>query len=113
MYWTLKSIPELAGLSGRERRYLWNLVASRTLIGNGRVWIYFLIGPLLSAVGGGAVRLLQQSEAIGQGWWLVAIGSTIGGMIGFSMFFQAWTAAARPHLRAEREKMVPGITVHT
>ena len=82
MYWTLKSIPELAGLSGRERRHLWSLVASHALMSNGRLWLSFLLGPLLSAVGGGAVRFLQESGVVGPGWWVAPIGSTVGGVIG-------------------------------
>lgn len=105
MYWRLKSIPELAGLSGRERRYLWRLGANHALMSHGRVWLYFLLGPFLASVGGGAVRLLQQSGAVGQAWWVGPLGATVGGTIGFLLFLQAWTASARPHLRAEREKM--------
>jgi hypothetical protein len=80
---------------------------------NGRLWLYFLLGPLLSAVGGGAVRLLYQSGSVGPGWWVASLGSTVGGVIGFLLFFRAWAAAARPHLRAEREKIAPEITAHT
>jgi hypothetical protein len=89
IYWTIKSIPELANVApASERRRLWRIAYFETF-GHWQTWM------AIAAMG---VFCLVGNHAGGQ-WDLPMLGTVIGGAIGSFVFGQVVSQTARPYLR--------------
>lgn len=96
IYWTLRSIPELADLPGPERRRLWRACYRRTW----RDWRFLLAFVLLVALLSGAMFavgiLLRHNPRL-----YIVCQLTIAGVWG-ALFGYVVTLLVRPHIREAR-----------
>jgi len=93
IYWTLKQIPELAGLSRRERGHRWRAAYMRAL----RHWqtLVGLVACGLCAGAGSVVGGLVGTQLVGS-----IIGAGIGGGIGGLVFSQVAIWVARRYYKS-------------
>ena len=88
VFWTLKSIPELANLPARERRVYWRRAYRRSWR-HWQTWAGLLACAMCAAVGAGLGAYTTHPIAG------VVIGSGVGGFV----FGQAAVRVARSHYR--------------
>jgi len=88
IYWTLKSIPELAPLSARERRRVWRTAYLRTFE-DWRGWAAAVVVGVCAGLG----------SAIGTTCGHHMLYGVVGAGIGGAISGQIWTHLAIPHLR--------------
>jgi hypothetical protein len=109
VYWSLRSIPELADLSRAEQRRLWR-ECWWMVLDHWQVWLVFALGSLGLL---GCMYLCMYLAAFltilgGLGWllaWLLAlivVSGLWGGIFSFTLD-QVSIPLARPYLRAARE----------
>jgi hypothetical protein len=95
IYWSLKSIPELAELPAKERKELWR----RCLPKGRRNWRTWVAGGCFAAFIGGVstvlARIISGSLAVA-----ILLASLIGG-IGSLISFQFQVRTVRPYIRKE------------
>jgi hypothetical protein len=101
IYWSLRSIPELADLPPAEGRRLWRECWGKVLR-HWQVWLMFLL--LWSGILGALVVSAWLALAVGLGWPLavILVGGVWGGAFGF-LLDQVSIPLARPYLRQARE----------
>lgn len=89
LYWSIRSIPELADLPERDRERLWRR-GYRASLGSRRTKIAAVVGLGLAAAG----------LAAGRPWT-----TGLGALAGAGILFQVSVAEARPFWRAERNAL--------
>ncbi|CAG9196349.1 conserved hypothetical protein [Burkholderia vietnamiensis] len=88
VFWTLKSIPELANLPARDRRVNWRRAYFRSWR-HWQTWAGLLACALCAALGAGL------SARAGH----PVVGAVVGGAVGGFVFGQAVVRVARAHYR--------------
>jgi hypothetical protein len=88
VFWTLKSIPELANLPARDRRVNWRRAYRRSWR-HWQTWLGLLACAMCAAVGAGLGGFASHPF----------IGAAIGGGVGGFVFGQATVRVARSHYR--------------
>lgn len=88
IFWTLKSIPELANLSARDRRACWRRAYRRTWR-HWQTWAGLLACAICAGLGALLGAFANQS----------VVGAMIGGGIGGFVFGQATVHVARLHYK--------------
>ena len=104
IYWTKKSVPELANLSKEERQRVWNATRWMTF----RHWQIWLV---LAVVAGIFWLLPDLSEVLTERGWSKAARMAVAGFIGGGTMTVAnfvWVTMQRPHMRAEIESQQSG-----
>ena len=101
MYWSLRSVPELADLPPAERRRLWRECWGKVLR-HWQVWLLFLL--FYSGLLGVLVVAAWLALVVGLGWplALILVSGVWGGAFGF-LLDQVSIPLARPYLRQARE----------
>ena len=89
IFWTLKSIPELANLSARDRRVHWRRAYRRTWR-HWQTWAGLFACAICAGLGAGFGTLGDHS----------VIGAMIGGGVGGFVFGQATVHVARLHYKS-------------
>ena len=100
-YWSLKSIPELAGLPRAERGRRWRAVSWKTFR-HWQTWASSAGLALSSALGVYLAVLINPSTTS------LIIGGAIAGGLGSFVYGQVITAMARPYLRSSFPSPQPG-----
>lgn len=94
IYWTMRSVPELAGLSRRERGRTWRRhVLSGLKHWRARVGLLGMWGLMAVGIFAGSALFDPPTS--------IVFGAVCGGTGGF-MFQQLLISAVRPYLRGER-----------
>lgn len=88
VFWTLKSIPELANLPARDRRVYWRR-AYRRIWRHWQTWAGLLACAMCAAVGEGLGAFSAQP----------IVGGVIGGGVGGFVFGQTTVRVVRSHYR--------------
>ena len=88
IYWSLKQIPELAGLSAEERSVAWRRASMKTFR-HWQTWVALVACGLCGAAGSMVGGHLGSS----------LLGAAVGGGIGGFLFGQVATSIARKHYR--------------
>ncbi len=104
IYWTKKSVPELANLSKEERERVWNATQGKAF----RHWQMWLV---LAVVFGVFWLLPNLSEVLEDRGWTKAVRMVVAGFIaGVAAIVGNFVAVTmrRPHMRAEIESQQSG-----
>jgi hypothetical protein len=89
IFWTLKSIPELANLPASDRRVYWRRAYRRTWR-HWQTWAGLFACAICAGVGGGLGAFSAHP----------IVGAIIGGGVGGFVFGQATVLVARSHYKA-------------
>ena len=95
-YWSLKSVPELSGLSAPERRRVHRACYSRHAFRSARCLIALGICGLCGGAGAAAGSFVHLLFGVPFSIWHVAIGGGIGGGLGGFYFGHTVTSYLRP-----------------
>jgi hypothetical protein len=99
-YWTLKSVPELSGLSPRERQQVHHVCYSRHVFRSARCLIALCLCGLCGGAGVAVGSFAHLLFGVQFSIWHVAIGGGIGGGLGGFYFGQTVTSYLRPFYAA-------------
>jgi hypothetical protein len=88
IFWTLKSIPELASLPARDRRVYWRRAYRRSWR-HWQTWASLLACAICAGLGSGLGAFLVHP----------IVGATIGGNVGGFVFAQTTVRVARLHYK--------------
>ena len=97
IYWSLKSVPELAGMSKKERKVIWRRCYLKTFR-NWQTWLAIVACLVFAGIGNIWGRILG-SEIIGTG-----IGGGIGGLIFGLVTAEMEGRNIREYLASHQEK---------
>ena len=103
IYWTLRTVPELANLSNEQRRVIWRACYG-SAFQHWQTWVSMLVCAL--CIGAGWYASLVWSRAVALNgllmWLSVVLIGSIGGGLGVLIYQQTLIAVLRPHLRTYR-----------